>query len=384
MTSDAGVGDGGADGTSAGRSLDQVRVRLTRDDDLPALEALFLEAFEGAWPPFAIDCSVQEHIAWKMNADPQSRAEQIVATPVDDDQDVICAALRIRRPGWMQGRDRVLMDAADMSVHPDWRQIRLSRYLRAARVELGQVDDFDVLLQWLPHHPATRQQFIDHSTLGNRVLVLWRPGSLRTLISVPLKTAGWGQLRRVLGEAFRRRLRRPRFQRFEGHLVDLEEFDDDTDAVWEAAKSQFDFAVRRTQDYLNWRYVDPRAGRFEVRAAVDGDPGGGEVVGYSVTKLDSDPAEVVDLLVRPGRVDALAALLLDAVARIRERGDADIHLWLPTVHPYMETVRNLGFLDSGRDPSLRYEPAVMTAEDLAFLADPTLAAHVTQGDSDFT
>jgi GNAT superfamily N-acetyltransferase len=360
-------------------ALDRLTVRLTRDEDVPAMEALFVQAFEGAWPPFAIDSSIHDHIEWKLNADPQSRSEQIVASPNDDEDFVICAAIRIRRPGWVRGESRVLMDAADMSVHPNWRGIGLSTHLRASRVDLGQIDDFDVLLQWLPHHPATRKTTIVNPTLGNRVLVLFRPRSLRSLVAVPLRTVGWRQVARVLGEVVRRPFRRGP-ARFEGELVDLDRFDDRTDALWEAAKPEFDFAVARTQDYLNWRYRDPRSGRFELRAAIEG----GELLGYIVTKPHADPAEIVDVLVRPGRLDALAALVRDAVGQAGRDSGADLTCWLPTVHPYAATLRRLGFYDTGRDPSLRYEPAVMTADDLAFLLDPQLAVHVTHGDSDFT
>lgn len=367
---------------AASPELARVDVRLTRDQDLPALEALFLEAFDGAWPPFEIDCSVSDHIEWKLNSDPKTRGEQIVATPVGSDDEVICAAIRIRRPGWMRGESRVLMDAADMSVRPDWRMIRLSRYLRAARVDLGQADEFDVLLQWLPNHPATRKNTIDEPVLGNRVLVLCQPGSARNLISVPHRIGGWSQVRRVLTEAMRARL--PRRSNgaltFAGQIVDLDRFDDRTDGVWNEARTHFEFAVERTQDYLNWRYADPRAGRFDIRAAIDS----GELIGFCVTKAQSSPAEVVDLLVRPGRLDAIGALVSDAIARIRRHGDADIHVWLPTLHPYMATIRELGFYDSGRDPSLHYVTAVMTSEELAFLGDPELPVHITQGDSDFT
>lgn len=368
---------------AASPELARVSVRLTRDNDLPAMEKLFLECFDGEWPPFQIDCSVLEHIEWKLNSDPKTRGEQIVATPEGDDDDVICAAIRIRRPGWMRGESRVLMDAADMSVRPDWRMIRLSRYLRAARADLDQPDDFDVLLQWLPNHPATRKNTIDEPMLGNRVLVLCQPGSLRSMVAGSRGVGGWPQVRRTLGQAARARLPRSgrgRVPHFGGQIVDLEGFDDRTDAVWDEAKTGFDFAVQRTHDYLNWRYADPRSGRFDIRAAVDGH----ELVGYCVTKTQAEPAEVVDLLVRPGRLDAVGALVSDAVTRIRNHGDADIHLWLPTVHPYQATIRALGFYDSGRDPSLHYSTAVMTSEELAFLRDPALAVHITQGDSDFT
>jgi hypothetical protein len=371
----------------AGVSADRAVARLMRDDDAPVLARHLLLCF-GEWPPYAIECSLEDHILWKMHADDASRARQTVATPIDDDRAVISSAFQIRRLCWMRGEEKWAADAADQAVDPDWRLLRINEKRHQLRRELG-VENHDFLLSWLPNHPATRKSGLRNPILGNRVLVFWRPGTLRSVVSVPYRVRGWGFALRVAGQwargrvtaGVRRPLRRRAAPAFAGDIVDLERFDEGTDAIWEAAKSEFDFAVVRRQDYLNWRYADPRAGRFVMRAAVEG----GEIVGYCVTKPYSNPAEVMDILVRPGRLDAVAALLEDAMRTIhRQQRSAEVHVWLPGRHPYVETVRALGFIDSGRDPSMRYSPNVMSEEELAFLGDPTLRVHATLGDTDFS
>jgi len=283
----------------------------------------------------------------------------------------------VRRPLWFRGEQRVVLDVCDISVHPDWRLIKINQKRREFQTERN-FETQDMQMSWLANHPATRRSGLRQPTLGNRVIVLWKPGSIRKLLLVPYRVVGWRRSLEVAREELLRRFRRSKPPVFAGRVVPFERFDDRTDAVWESAKSQFDLAVARTQDYLNWRYADPRAGRFELRAAVEGD----EVIGYSVLKPWADPAEVIDLLVRPGRLDAVAALMRDASAQVRQDG-VDLHCWLPGHHPYVETVRALGFHDSGRDPSVRYVPAKITLEELAFLEDADARVHITEGDSDF-
>jgi hypothetical protein len=173
----------------------------------------------------------------------------------------------------VRGQLGIAVDVADQCVHPDWQFMRIREKRHALREAMGH-NDHDMLLSWLPHHTSIRKESIENPTLGNHVLVWWKPASLRSLVSIPLRTARWQHAARVALEAARHRLRslfgwqRPSF---EGEIVTLNRFDDRTDALWHEAKHQFDFAVERTQDYLNWRYADHRSDRFVVRVAVDGD-----------------------------------------------------------------------------------------------------------------
>jgi GNAT superfamily N-acetyltransferase len=365
-----------------GVAADRAVARLMRDEDVPQIVELLKLCFD-RWPPFEVTCSLEDHVRWKMHADDESRARQTVATPIDDDATIISSAFQIRRLCWVRGEEKVSADAADQAVHPDWRQLGVNEKRHSLRRELG-VENHDFLLSWLPNHPATRRAGLRNPILGNRVIVLWQPGRLRSVASVPYRVRGRAFAARVVRDWLRHQLSRPfrrsRVPAFDGEIVDLKRFDDRTDAVWEAAKTEFDFAAVRRQGFLNWRFADPRAGRFVMRAAIED----GEVIGYCVTKPYANPAEIMDLLVLPGRLDAVAALVSDAVRLIREQGRAEIHCWLPQTHPYLETVRALGFFDSGRDPSLRYSPAVMGEEELAFLRDPGTRVHATIGDTDFS
>jgi hypothetical protein len=356
------------------KSPDDVLVRYATPDDYTAIAEHFLRCFEAGWPPYPIDCPVGDHVAWKSESDPT--APQSIAVLRDDETMVVSMVIWVRRPLWFRGEERLIVDGCDLSVHPDWRMIRINDLRRTFNREHG-FEVYDMTMKLLDAHPATRQMGLRNKAFGNKIVVFWKPNTVPDLIRVPYRNAGWRHALRVVGQAVARAVRRPRLPVFAGHVEPLDRFDDRTDAVWEAAKSQFEFAIARTQDYLNWRYADPRAGRFELRAAVEGD----QLIGYSVLKPTDTPALVADILVRPGRLDALGALLQDAARGASDR-NVDLHCWMPGHHPYAGTLRALGFYDAGSDPSLRFNPFILTEDDLAFLTEPTTAVHITHGDSD--
>ena len=356
---------------------DRVRVRYVREDDYDAVAEHLGRCFE-RWPPYEIDCSIRDHVAWKLRANEASWRQQVVATLDTDDGYIVALAIRIRRPAWIQGRKRVLLDVGDQSVHPDWRMMHINQKRGDFRKVEGH-ETHDLQMTWLPHHPATRKGNLGRPSLGNRVLVFVRPTSRVHLLRIAYRTAGWPHTVKVAFRLARGIVRTSRPTEFPGVIENLDSFDQLTDGLWETARTHFDFAIERTAAYLNWRYIDPRAGRFVARAAIDQE----RLVGYCVTKRSDSGGAIVDILVEPGRDDVLGALLDDAIDQIEHGRRREISCWLPQRHPYVGSLRAHGFFDSGRDPSLRYRAMAMEEDELRFLLDPNLPVHVTQGDSDF-
>lgn len=102
----------------------------------------------------------------------------------------------------------------------------------------------------------------------------------------------------------------------------------------------------RDRDYLNWRYCDPRAGKFEVRGAVDGG-----LVGYSVLSVNNafegyPVGNVVDIQAEPGRPDALNALISDAVAFFDARDANIVNCLVVGGSPLGRALGRHGFLNS--------------------------------------
>ena len=89
-----------------------------------------------------------------------------------------------------------------------------------------------------------------------------------------------------------------------------------------------------------------------------------------------------DLLALPGRLDAVAALVDDAVGRVRATGAAGIICWMAKRHPYAAVLRSRGFFDSRRDPHAYIQAQGLSAAERDHLLSPTAHVHLTHGDTD--
>ncbi len=69
-------------------------------------------------------------------------------------------------------------------------------------------------------------------------------------------------------------------------------FDDRFESFLERASGGCDVIPLRSVEYLDWRFCDPRVGRFVVRAAEEGS----ELVDYSVVHAIGSRGHIVDLL----------------------------------------------------------------------------------------
>jgi hypothetical protein len=99
-------------------------------------------------------------------------------------------------------------------------------------------------------------------------------------------------------------------------VVSLGRFDEWFDDLAATALHPFPIAGARHSAFLNWRFADPRAGTFRLRAAVDGE----RILGFVVTTFVEGRAHIGDLLVKLGRNDVLDGLLRDAIESAREDG----------------------------------------------------------------
>ena len=91
-------------------------------------------------------------------------------------------------------------------------------------------------------------------------------------------------------------------------------FDARIDDFWCEIEKEFDFIVIKNKEYLNWRYCDPRGGKYVIKQAVYDD----HVLGYSVLRFNERVKDypigyIVDLLVLHQRFDVTKALLKDAL-----------------------------------------------------------------------
>lgn len=319
-------------------------------DDVLLLD--LLRAAFGRWPKVELQVDPIDHLRWKLANTPESpglhRITEVDGRPASS---VFC---------WLQQvklRDTVYrsIQGTDRVVHPDFQRRGLADEIGRWRRE--HADDQPCDFQFGPRsgHPAMirlserAQRRPTSFAIANRIRVLTL--SLR---------AGAGA--RAASDACT--------------IRSADRFDQHMDNFWPRAAEPYDFIVKRTADYLNWRYADPRAGLFTIRLAERD----GELLGYSVLRLSHGRGYIADLLALPDRLDVAASLFDDAVAHFAGRAIPRIDCWLPVRHPYQPLARERAFVDKRVVDIDVYvhNPAL----DLSFLSDPTVPVHLSAGDTD--
>jgi hypothetical protein len=130
-------------------------------------------------------------------------------------------------------------------------------------------------------------------------------------------------------------------------------------------------------DYLNWRYADPRAGRFRIRLAEER----GRLLGYSVLTSMRGHGYIADLLTLPGREDVAESLLRDAFAAFRDADLQSGRCWAPHAHPYLGALQRTGFTRHRQPRHVTYR-VHRNPEQAQVLSEPDARVHLMIGDSD--
>jgi hypothetical protein len=160
-------------------------------------------------------------------------------------------------------------------------------------------------------------------------------------------------------------------------------FDNSIDEFWERIKDDYDFILERKKNNLNWRYFDPRAGRFRVLQTEED----GKVVGYSVLRInrywvDNLKGFIVDLLAAPGRLDIVDALITEAVAYFEDFGINAIISTGFEDHPYSRIYKNHGFVTYNKNKLHLWLTEDLSNDIVKLQNSKVERAHIAIGDED--
>jgi GNAT superfamily N-acetyltransferase len=361
-----------------------VGLRVVRFENLtPSLTDGILHLLERTfpkWPNLSPPVDAREHFKWKFGDFPGGVSlglAEVESTPVG-------LAAVMRRTWLVAGRPVAVHDGVDVAVDPDWRGQGV--YSRMFKFGKENVDpDFDMslwyLTQPLPMRAARRDGFLPPR---NPVRVLGRAGSAFRVARrarqrgtiLPSHLVAFGLWAHRVMNRMRYASHRPKVPQCSIRRVDR--FDVRVDDLARLAQGTFDFIQERNARYLNWRYADRAAGQFTIGIAENGR----DLLGYIVIKVSGDQGYVADLLVAPDRDDVAEWLLHDALAQLDTSHGCDVVSWLPRFHPYAESFRRAGFVDTRRNSGAAYRPIRLGAERLAFLSDRRARIHLMIGDSD--
>lgn len=325
---------------------DSVTIRIQRPEDDEGIVRVLQAAF-GRWPKFDDGIAAIDHLRWKRECDPEGLEYNCVA---EKDGQIVGAQFFWIQP--VKVGERVVRSAQghDFCVHPDFQGLGIRTGMKKLAYETVELrTEFSLSVDG--DNPAM-VHMVDKAgdqryELLNKIHVL----ECDVRLSQPAE-AGHVRVREVKC------------------------FDDRTDEFAADAVGVFEMIVLRTQHSLNWRYADPRAGAYSIFVAEEAD----QMVGYAITRSSADRGYIADLLARPGRIDAVRALLATAQRRFAEVGVSTAQVWTFVHHPYQLALSEAGFNTKRRTWLVRARPRGQHIDTVSFRDDPRALVHLTSGD----
>jgi hypothetical protein len=319
-------------------------VRKYREGDEAGLVELFRSVYP-RWPANEISAAPEEHLCWKLHSRPEALRFQTVAVAGER---VIGARLLVAMAAKLGGEEVLACNGIDNAVAAEYQNQRVLNAMRALDWDEFNAS-FDVIVTDQGSHRAVHQINVHAGIrpLANAIDLLSAPSAAQN--AAPRRS----------------------------NIRTVKTFDEHIDSFWELAAQPFNFAVKRGQQYLNWRYADERAGPFVIRIAEDTS----RITGYVVLRPSARRGYIADLLTLPDRQDVVAELIEDAQSALAAQGAETIECCLPRHHPYRAELASRGYA-LRRTLPIGYRPMRVDPAKLAFLEREDASIHVTYGDFD--
>jgi GNAT superfamily N-acetyltransferase len=338
---------------------DSVQARLYQQGDEAKIVELLSQVFNG-WPHIDIGSkSSLDHWYWKFRDNPTGK--RLVRVGVVGDRIIACDHGLYTR--WKIGEEtKLICQGVDAAVHPEYRGKGVYSKIESVKGdaefvrEIGMGYSFSnvkmLLDNWrkkgLPIYPTPVCRLLNIRDVGSYINgrddMNWlRKNTYRlgitavklgyriiSLFSGGIKAAGNIQ------------------------IADVGSFDEDFDGFYDSIKDEYKLIAERNRAYLNWRYSDPRGGRYTVSVAKER----GKVVGYIVYNINSygggRNGYVLDLFTSKKRLDIAYSLVKHASDYFDREGVKLVEYMVLKGHPYASLFRRMGYIDSMKDTYITY------------------------------
>ena len=332
----------------------------------PGMEKEIVELLDigfNGWPKIDLKCSNVDFWRWKYLDNPTDIINLHVI--MSDDKIVSCDHCI---PHFIKIMDKVELcgTRSDVTVHPDYRGQNLWR-TSEEYATITEKRDGIRMIHYLTGNPIVvkrmskiRPQF--PFSLVNLVRVQdidkhleYMPMERDWLIRIGFKAVSF------LKNFIKSNKKLSTYPKYSVDRVDV--FDERIDGFWKRAREQYSFIVERNKKYLNWRYCDPRSGKYVVYIVKKHD----EITGYMVVKINKYFKEypvgfVIDLLTLPKEFDSVEILLKKAIDYFDENKVNIINYLIVKNHPYLKIASEHGFLDSRVNIHKFYNPLELAEE----------------------
>ena len=250
--------------------MDNLVVRHYHPGDEEVIVDL-LETTFGRWPNFSLDREPIDHWKWKYLDNPFKVNSTIVGELAGE-----IVACRHDQPIKLKIGDETLFCnlGSDLAVHPDHRRKGYSKCLstlsRESKQRYGYAFSYFVSSNpmWVQRlEKRQRATHFPHQIL-NYVRIFDIDLQLEKMpVDGPLvKKYGYLSIEVLnkIRNVFSEKIDYPK-----KNIETLNVFDEVYQRFWDELVAQYDFIVDRSSSYMNWRYLDPRAGNFTVLKADD-------------------------------------------------------------------------------------------------------------------
>jgi GNAT superfamily N-acetyltransferase len=327
--------------------MDELHVRHYRPGDEESIVAL-LETTFGRWPNFYLDCEPIDHWKWKYLDNPFKVNSTIIGEFAGE-----IVACRHDQPIRLKIGDETLFCnlGSDLAVHPDHRRKGYSHSLsmlsRESKERYGY--DFSYFVSsnpmWVQRlEKRERATNFPHQIL-NYVRIFDIDLQLEKMpVDGPLvKKYGYLSIEVLnrIRNTFSEKISYPRKD-----IEILKEFDEDYQRFWDELKAQYDFIVDRGSSYMNWRYLDPRAGNFIVLKAEDEEFHGFIVLFINQIIEDYPIGYIVDMLTSRSDIHTAHQLVEYAVDYFTKQGVNIINCLAVKNQHYVKALQMNGFVSS--------------------------------------
>ncbi len=163
-------------------------------------------------------------------------------------------------------------------------------------------------------------------------------------------------------------------------IVDTSRFDHRFDDLWQRERGNYEIAVARNSDYLNWRYVDaPRQYKIfgvESRQVVKG------FIALGCYKEEVTRGRILDILVERGQKELVDLLVAEAINYFIDQDVDVITCWMLEGWPAFHVLKEKGFVPRQTSHDLIVRSYFSDKISNEYLADSS-RWYVTMGDSDY-
>lgn len=216
----------------------------------------------GKWPQFDLDCDPVAHWKWKYL---ENSSKKSTVTLVDDGGKIIGSHHRIYNRAKLGSKTQLIAQATDLGTHPEYRRMGVNTLLNQQNKDLEKYDQMK-LTYWVTTNPIV----IDSNKKGGSSPFVHNVNSLIKIRDIEkhfiargntdfVKKTGLQMINKInqVKQTFQQK-------NDDKNIRKINYFDEKIINFWEKSSSSYNFMMEATPEYLNWRYCDPRGGKYSI------------------------------------------------------------------------------------------------------------------------